>query len=185
MCGIEPDKNADAGSGENRRPHRVYCRIELAGSMEGQIANRESLRAWLLQRGHVILSDSDGEILAHLVEDHYSTDSNLSSSDLAGMRQAYACSKQSACMPDRVLRMVDSIRKTDAIIEGAYAAFIVEPRLPGVFAIKSGHELFDASILAKVPSLTPMADGEGIWLTETSRVRFMLRGFPVFPGQGL
>lgn len=199
---VGPDSRRFLADEKSRPPHHADCRVELVGLLEGVIANGESLRTWLLQRGHVIVSGSDGEILTHLVEDHYSSNAKLSSSDLARMRQAYACSKQRACMPDGVLRMIDSIRKADAIVEGSYAAFIVEPKLPGIFAIRSGAELFAASgvdengefaiassdmaaISVKTHRLIPLAEGEGLWFSEISQVRFMLGGSSVFLNQAL
>lgn len=181
----------------NSQPHHVHCRLELVGAHNGNISNTDSLKAWLSMRGHAVISDNDGEMLIHLVEEHYAAAQNLSSGDLAGMRQAYAASGLRTGVPDGILRMVDALRKAEALAEGSYAAAIVDPRLPGIFAMKSGSSLYagvgsDAqgdfivvssdltSVLSKTRSLIPLAEGEGLWFTHDTWLVFNLRGAPAF-----
>ena len=181
----------------NSQPHHVHCKIELVGAHNGNISNTDSLKAWLSSRGHAVISDNDGEIIVHLIEEHYATNQTLSSADLAGMRQAYAASGLRDGVPDGVLRMIDAVRKAEALAEGSYAAAIADPKLPGVFAIKSGSSLYagigaDArgdfivvssdltSVLSKTRALIPLAEGEGLWFTENSYLVFNLRGAPAF-----
>ncbi len=182
----------------NCQPHRVECRSELVGAIHGSISNHQCLETWLLQRDHVVVSESQGEIIMHLVEDHFTTSAMLSSADLARMRQAYAYSGQRECMPDGVLRMIDAIRKADALIEGSYAAVMADPRLPGIFAVQSGEELLAArnadelgdysivvsdaaSILKATDMPEPLPEGQGVWCTGKSFVTFNLRGAHAFP----
>ena len=181
----------------NSQPHHVRCKIEMVGAHNGNISNTDSLKAWLSSRGHAVISDNDGEIIVHLVEEHYASNQRLSSADLAGMRQAYAASGLRDGVPDGVLRMIDAIRKTEALAEGSYAAAVADPRLPGVFAIKSGSSLYagvgsDArgsfivvssdltSVLSKTRALIPLSEGEGLWFTENSYLVFNLKGTPTF-----
>ncbi|MHB0896119.1 MAG: SIS domain-containing protein [Spirochaetales bacterium] len=181
----------------NSQPHHVHCKIEMVGAHNGNISNTDSLKAWLSSRGHAVVSDNDGEIIVHLVEEHYASNQNLSSADLAGMRQAYAASGLREGVPDGVLRMIDAIRKAEALAEGSYAAAVADPKLPGVFAIKSGSSLYagvgaDAkgdfivvssdltSVLSKTRALIPLAEGEGLWFTESAYLVFNLRGAPAF-----
>jgi len=181
----------------NSQPHHVRCKIEMVGAHNGNISNTDSLKAWLSSRGHAVISDNDGEIIVHLVEEHYASNRNLSSADLAGMRQAYSASGLRDGVPDGVLRMIDAIRKAEALAEGSYAAAVADPKLPGVFAIKSGSSLYagvgtDArgdfivvssdltSVLSKTRALIPLAEGEGLWFTENSYLVFNLRGSPAF-----
>ncbi|HCO49492.1 MAG TPA: glutamine--fructose-6-phosphate aminotransferase, partial [Spirochaetaceae bacterium] len=126
----------------NSQPHHVDCKIELIGAHNGNISNTDEMKTWLSSRGHAVISDNDGEIIVHLIEEHYASNQTLSSADLAGMRQAYAASGLRDGLPDGVLRMIDAIRKADALAEGSYAAAVADPKLPGVFAVKSGSSLY-------------------------------------------
>ncbi|HWR11098.1 MAG TPA: SIS domain-containing protein [Rectinemataceae bacterium] len=181
----------------NSQPHHVSCKIEMVGAHNGNISNTDSLKTWLSSRGHAVVSDNDGEIIVHLVEEHYASNQRLSSADLAGMRQAYAASGLREGVPDGVLRMIDAIRKAEALAEGSYAAAVADPKLPGVFAIKSGSSLYagvgsDAhgnfivvssdltSVLSKTRALIPLSEGEGLWFTENNYLLFNLRGAPAF-----
>ncbi|MCX7027857.1 MAG: SIS domain-containing protein [Spirochaetes bacterium] len=181
----------------NSQPHRVHCKIELVGAHNGNISNMDSLKAWLASRGHAIISDNDGEILVHLVEEHFSTNARLSSADLANMRQAYAASGLRDGVSNTILRMIDALRKAEALVEGSFAAAIADPDLPGVFAMKSGSSLYAGvgsdsagnfivvssdltSVLSKTRTLIPLSEGEGIWFTQDSYLVFNLRGNPGF-----
>lgn len=181
----------------NSQPHHVRCKVELVGAHNGNISNTDSLKAWLSSRGHAVISDNDGEVIVHLIEEHYAANATLSSADLAGMRQAYAASGLRGGVPDGVLRMIDAIRKAEALAEGSYAAAVADPRLPGVFAIKSGSSLYAGvgadsrgdfivvssdltSVLSKTRALIPLAEGEGLWFTENAYLVFNLRGTPAF-----
>ena len=184
-------------TGINSQPHRVDCKIELVGAHKGNISNTDAMKTWLSSRGHAVISDNDGEIIVHLVEEHYASNQTLTSADLAGMRQAYAASGLRDGLPDGVLRMIDALRKADALAEGSYAAAVATPKLPGIFAFKSGSALYagagsDAhgdfivvssdlnAVLSKTRALIPLADGEGLWFTESSCLLFNLRGSATF-----
>jgi glutamine---fructose-6-phosphate transaminase (isomerizing) len=181
----------------NSQPHHVRCKAELIGAHNGNISNMDSLRAWLSSRGHVVISDNDGEILVHLVEEHYSANARLSSADLAAMRQAYAASGLRDGVSDAILRMIDALRKAEALVEGSFSAAICDPAIPGVFAMKSGSSLYAGvgsdsagdfivvssdltSVLSKTRTLIPLSEGEGIWFTQDSYLVFNLRGNPGF-----
>ncbi len=186
-----------AVSDVNSQPHHVRCKIEMVGAHNGNISNTDSLKTWLSSRGHAVISDNDGEIIVHLIEEHYAANATLSSADLAGMRQAYAASGLRGGVPDAVLRMIDAIRKAEALAEGSYAAAVADPKLPGVFAVKSGSSLYAGvgsdsrgdfivvssdltSVLSKTRALIPLAEGEGLWFTENAYLVFNLRGGPAF-----
>ena len=181
----------------NSQPHHVHCKAEIVGAHNGNISNMDSLRDWLASRGHVVISANDGEILAHLVEETFTANARLSSSELAGMRQAYAASGLRDGVPDAVLRMVDALRKAEALVEGSFSAAICDPSIPGVFAMKSGSSLYAGlgsdsagdftvvssdltSVLSKTRTLIPLSEGEGIWFTQDSYLVFNLRGNPGF-----
>jgi glucosamine--fructose-6-phosphate aminotransferase (isomerizing) len=184
----------------NSQPHKVRCKVEMVGAHNGNISNTDALKPWLTARGHAVASDNDGEIIVHLVEEHYAVDLASPDAPLAEMHRAFAASGIKADgtpLPDGAFLLVDAIRKADAVAEGSYAAAISDPRVPGVFAIKSGSSLYcgrgtDAageffvvssdltSVLSKTRTLVPLAEGEGIWFTERDYLVFSLKGEVAF-----
>ncbi|MFH2115769.1 MAG: SIS domain-containing protein [Spirochaetota bacterium] len=193
----------------NSQPHLVRCKVELVGAHNGNISNTDSLKASLGERGHKVLSDNDGEIIVHLVEEHYAANLAAPATPLATLRKAWtdsgladqvpdpASGKIPEQVPDKVLLIIDGIRKAEAETEGSYAAAVADPQVPGVFAMKSGSSLYagmgmDAqgdfvvvssdltSVLSKTSMLIPLHEGEGIWYTENRYVIFRLQGEPAF-----
>src|SRR3990172_7876243 len=57
----------------NAHPH-LDCTGEIALVHNGIIENYATLREWLQRRGHKITTDTDTEILVHLIEDSYDGD---------------------------------------------------------------------------------------------------------------
>jgi glucosamine 6-phosphate synthetase-like amidotransferase/phosphosugar isomerase protein len=175
------------------QPHQVYCQRELLGAHNGFIDNLEPLKSWLGSRGHAIVSDNDGEVLVHLVEEHYTANQGLRSADLSALRQAYAASGLREGVPDGVLRMIDALRKAQVLAGGAYSAVVADPELPGIFAINSGSSLYAGigrdeyggfamassdltSVLSKTRLLIPVSEGEGLWFSGSGFVLFNLSG---------
>ncbi len=62
-----------APSERNAHPH-LDCREEIAVVHNGIIENFRELKAELTGRGHTFLSDTDSEVLAHLIEEHLEGD---------------------------------------------------------------------------------------------------------------
>ena len=60
-------------SEENAHPHRD-CSGKLVVVHNGIIENFRTLREGLLDRGHVVVSETDTEIIAHLIEENYGGD---------------------------------------------------------------------------------------------------------------
>ncbi|HTX74100.1 MAG TPA: SIS domain-containing protein [Rectinemataceae bacterium] len=177
----------------NSQPHHVRCKAELVGAHNGNISNTDSLKSWLSSRGHAVVSDNDGEIIVHLIEEAYAANRDQPIEASAAMRRAFGASGLPSPPPDAVLLMVDAIRKAEALAQGSYAAAVADPALPGVFAVKSGSSLYaglgvDArgefivissdltSVLSKTRALIPLAEGEGIWFTEKDYLVFSLKG---------
>jgi len=74
----------------NAHPH-VDCQEEFAVVHNGIIENFGHLRRWLVQKGHVFRSQTDTEVLCHLIEDCYQGD------------------------------LVEAVRKAIPYLEGSYA----------------------------------------------------------------
>ena len=58
---------------ENAHPH-TDCRSEVFIIHNGIIENYQRLKEWLAARGHAFTSATDSEVIAHLVEEHFSGD---------------------------------------------------------------------------------------------------------------
>ncbi len=61
---------------ENSHPH-LDCKKEIAVVHNGVIENYQELREQLTQEGHVFASETDTEVLPHLIEKYYTADSDL------------------------------------------------------------------------------------------------------------
>jgi len=86
-------------SDANAHPH-LDCTERIAVVHNGIIENYASLRARLGERGHVFRSQTDTEVLAHLIELHY--DGNLEEAvrrTLREVRGAYALGESLATIP--------------------------------------------------------------------------------------
>ncbi|GAB1456031.1 hypothetical protein MASR2M48_13380 [Spirochaetota bacterium] len=182
-----------AVSDVNSQPHHVQCKVEMVGAHNGNISNTDSLKTSLASRGHKVVSDNDGEIIVHLVEDHYAANTLAPKKALGEMQRAYEASGISTPIDERVLLIIDAIRKAEAEADGSYAAAVADPQVPGVFAIKSGSSLYAGmgsdddggfivvssdltSVIAKTPMLIPLSEGEGLWYTHDRYLVFTLHG---------
>ncbi|MBL8966180.1 MAG: SIS domain-containing protein [Spirochaetaceae bacterium] len=179
----------------NSQPHHVRCKLELVGAHNGNVSNTDSLKPWLGERGHQVVSENDGEIVVHLVEERYAANRAAPEAPLAAARRAFAAGgpELGAEPSAELLLLIVSAREADALAEGSYAAAVADPRLPGVVAMKSGSSLYaglgrDArgefvvvssdlsSVLMKTRYLIPLAEGEGIWFSERDYLVFPLAG---------
>lgn len=173
----------------NSQPHHVKCKVEMAGAHNGNISNTDALKTWLAERGHQVVSDNDGEMITHVVEEFYAA-------NLAGSAPVPEGPRGGA-VPDAAVLLIDAVRKADAKGEGSYAAAFCDPRVPGVVAVKSGSSLYaglgtDAfgefvvvssdltSVLSKTRMLIPLSEGEGLWFTEREYAVFPLAGALAF-----
>jgi glucosamine--fructose-6-phosphate aminotransferase (isomerizing) len=93
---------------ENAHPHRD-CTGTVAVAHDGIIENHAELRAALVSRGHVFRSETDTEVIAHLVEEH-----------LGGDQESV-------------------VRKVAELLRGDYALAIVTEEFPDtIAAVRSG-----------------------------------------------
>jgi len=86
---------------ENAHPH-LDCGEEIAVAHNGIIENFHELRKGLEARGHRFRSQTDSEVIAHLVEEHYEGD------------------------------LLEAVRRALQEVEGAYALVLMSSREPGV-----------------------------------------------------
>ncbi len=94
----------------NAHPH-VDCEKRIAVIHNGIIENFEKLRKSLIRKGHKFRSETDSEIISHLIEENM---------DL-GLREA--------------------VRKTMKILEGRSAVLVVKDDFDGVVAARNGSPL--------------------------------------------
>ncbi|MBN1252871.1 MAG: SIS domain-containing protein, partial [Bacteroidales bacterium] len=163
---------------ENAQPHEVNCSAHIIGAHNGNISNTDTLKEFLVEHGHVVLSDNDGEMLVHLIEHYYSQ---------------ILKSKKSASEKDKVNYFKEAIKLAENKAVGSYAACVSSPDIPGIFAIKSGSSLYagkgkDAngdfivissdltSVLSKTRFLIPLSEGEAIYFTHKDYLVFSVSG---------
>jgi glutamine---fructose-6-phosphate transaminase (isomerizing) len=129
----------------NAHPH-LDCRERIAVIHNGIIENFQELKTRLLDAGHIFVSDTDTEVVAHLIEDGAKDGSGLA----------------------------DAVRAAVAQLEGAYAIVVLsadEPDLivgvrlssPMVVGLGEGETLLASDAPALLPRtrrIVPLADGQ-------------------------
>jgi glutamine---fructose-6-phosphate transaminase (isomerizing) len=89
----------------NAHPH-IDCRSEIAVVHNGIIENYLALKTKLLQRGHQFVSNTDTEIVAHLIEEIYKSTPNLFEAVRLAMKQVtgtYGLVVLSSREPDKIV----------------------------------------------------------------------------------
>ena len=129
---------------KNAHPH-CSCGEEIAVVHNGIIENHQSLRQWLIEEaGHKFLSETDTEVLAHLVEEYYEGD------------------------------LLEAVRKAVGRVEGSYALVVItinEPERivcarqdsPLIIGLGEGENLVASdipAILAHTRKTKILEDGE-------------------------
>ena len=177
-CGQVRWATFGAVDAKNAQPHVVRCKTFLYGAHNGNVTNTEALREKLIGEGHVILSDNDGEMLVHTVEHHFAL-------ELALLPDATVPLARREAMRRALVR-------TQAAVEGSFAAVIIDPVTHTGWALKSGSSLYfgigrDAlgpfqiassdlsSILKFTRVLLPLEEGEAVEFDHTGRQLFALR----------
>ena len=147
----------------NAHPH-VDCKKEIAVVHNGIIENASALKKKLIALGHKFTSDTDTEVIAHLIEEAFK--GNLEEAVRAALQQ----------------------------VEGAYGLAIMSSRDPGkivvarlgsplLLGIGQQGEYYVASdvaaILAETNQVVYLDDGEMAVLSKSGYQTFALRGGPV------
>jgi glutamine---fructose-6-phosphate transaminase (isomerizing) len=161
----------------NAQPHEVNCLVHMVGAHNGNVSNTLKLKEFLIENGHNVLSDNDGEMVVHLIEHFYAS-------------LLKKC--PDATVDEKIELIIKAIRKAQKMIEGSYAACITTPDIPGVFAIKAGSSLYSGvgvdnsgsfivvssdltSVLSKTRFLIPMSEGDGIYFDSENYKLFSLK----------
>ena len=76
-------------SERNTHPH-LSCDERIAVVHNGVVYNDASLRRDLLERGHVLISDTDSELIAHLIEEEYNENVGIFDSTRNALKQIEA-----------------------------------------------------------------------------------------------
>jgi len=112
--GIAHTRWATHGAPNTMNAHPMASRDNIAVVHNGIIENHEELRAELIALGYEFMSETDTEVIAHLV-DHYHRDG---------------------------VDLLDAVRKTIARLHGAYAVAVISKREPGrVIGARRGSPL--------------------------------------------
>lgn len=179
---------------ENCQPHKMDCKLPFVGAHNGNISNTDTLKPYLTQTGHQVISDNDGEMITHLAEHFYAENLANPTPVLTAYREAAekaGLKELGIEIPEKALLLIDGARKADMKGEGSYAAAFCDPKAPGIVAVKSGSSLYAGigsdengdfvvvssdltSVLSKTRMLIPLSEGEGLWFTEKTYVVFTL-----------
>lgn len=176
---------------ENCQPHRMACKLPFVGAHNGNVSNTDTLKTFLADTGHAVVSDNDGEMITHLAEHFYALGLADPAPIVDAARAALASAGIDLDLTDTALLLIEGARQAKAKAEGSYAAAFCDPASPGVVAVKAGSSLYAGigtdengefvvvssdltSVLSKTPMLIPLAEGQGIWFTERTYVIFSL-----------
>jgi glucosamine--fructose-6-phosphate aminotransferase (isomerizing) len=116
--GIAHTRWATHGAPVTKNAHPMMSRDEIAVVHNGIIENFEELRAALKKRGYVFDSQTDTEVIAHLIHSHY--DGDLFKAVRRAVKQlagAYAIAVVAKSQPDRVV----GARAGNTLVVGAGA----------------------------------------------------------------
>jgi glutamine---fructose-6-phosphate transaminase (isomerizing) len=127
----------------NAHPHYSPTK-KLAIIHNGIIENYSSLRAELSNRGYRFISDTDTEVLIHLIEDILLNDTRTMSVPKKGLKASGENSSQECgrnC-PDETWQLTEAVRIALTQVVGAYAIVVVSQDHPDVLiAAKKGSPL--------------------------------------------
>lgn len=161
--GIAHTRWATHGVPSERNAHPHMSGESIAVVHNGIIENYESLRLRLKSQGYVFTSDTDTEVIAHLVHSHYQSGSTLlaaTQASLAELVGAYAIGVVAADKPDQLI----CARKGSPLLLGI-----------------GDHENFIASDMSALLAVTRNV----VYLEEGDVAEISLHGYRVFDAQGL
>ncbi len=130
FCGQVRWATFGAVTKENAQPHEVKCKKHIYGAHNGNITNTNSLKEFLTNQGHKVVSDNDGEMLVHTVEHYFDT---YLEKHPDNMHSDHETRKE--CMRKAIISASEKV-------VGSYAAVIVDPVTEISYAIKAGSSLY-------------------------------------------
>jgi glucosamine--fructose-6-phosphate aminotransferase (isomerizing) len=155
-----------APTDRNAHPH-LDCAGRIAVIHNGIIENHHTLRASLEKQGHTIVSDTDTECVAHLIEDTMRDDGSLA----------------------------DAVRRAIADLEGAYSLVVcslddpevlvgVKVSSPLIVGVGDGETMLASDIpavLERTTTVIPLDEGMVVEVRREGAAFTDLVGTPVFP----
>ncbi|MDQ3729382.1 MAG: glutamine--fructose-6-phosphate transaminase (isomerizing) [Actinomycetota bacterium] len=128
---------------ENAHPHGD-CSDDIHIVLNGIVENNSELRTELRDEGHVFSSETDAEIVAHLIEKHYAGDlTDAVRAAFSDLRGHYAFAAMHAEHPDTLVAarqecpLIVGLGEEETFVASAIPAFLAETRL--ALAIENGE----------------------------------------------
>ena len=128
---------------ENAHPHGD-CSDAVHIVLNGIVENHSELRAELRDEGHVFSSETDAEIVAHLIEKHYDGDlTDAVRAAFADLRGHYAFCAMHADHPDVLVAarqecpLIVGLGEDETFVASAIPAFLAETRT--ALAVENGE----------------------------------------------
>jgi glutamine---fructose-6-phosphate transaminase (isomerizing) len=151
-----------APSQRNTHPH-VCCKGHIAVVHNGIIENYEDIKMALIKEGHIFTSETDTEIIPHLIEKFYKDDLQLAiRSAIKQLRGSFALGIIASCMPGRLF----AVRSGSPLVIGIgdnehYLASDVAAILPytkEIIYLEDG----DLAVLSQDARTITSSDGEDV-----------------------
>jgi len=141
----------------NAHPHSC-CQGKISLVHNGIIENYHEIKEELIAQGHTFESDTDTEVIVHLIEEHISQIESMSDGDPDGRRESRDSSD------DR--ENVTLTENTDSILYRAVQSAV--PRLVGAYAlvIASADEDYLVGVREKSPLVVGRGSGENFFASD-------------------
>ncbi len=135
-CGIGHTRWATHGkpSKENAHPH-MSCDGKIAVVHNGIIENFAELRGELEAQGHVFTSDTDSEVLAHLIEREYCKLCESEAKTSKRSRETIANTHDDGSTSEASQRLLTAVHKATTCVVGAYALCVMCADVPDTIVV--------------------------------------------------
>ena len=144
---------------ENTHPH-TDCHGEIQIVLNGIVENHAQLRRDLGDQGHEFSSETDAEVVAHLIERHYDGDlTEAVRAAFAELRGHYAFVAMSSSRPDQLVAarkecpLIVGLGDGEAFVASAIPAFLAETR--------NALSIEDGEVVTLGPGTASIVDSSG------------------------